>query len=57
MEVLRSKKFTMRVEDVAGQSFEAHGRRINAFDLVVKIKFPKIGMVGSVHFLRPLIPN
>jgi hypothetical protein len=42
---------------VAGQPFEAHGRRINAFDLVVKIKFPKIGMVRSVHFLRPLIPN
>jgi hypothetical protein len=56
MEMLRSKKFTMRVEDEAGQPLEAHGRRINAFDLAVKIKFLKIGMVGSARFLRPLIP-
>jgi hypothetical protein len=53
MEVLRSKKFTMLVEDVAGQPLEAHGRSINAFDLAVKIKFLKTGMVGLCIFCAP----
>jgi hypothetical protein len=56
METLRSKNWSMRVEEVAGQPFEAHGRRIVGLGLVVKIKFLKIGLFGLRVFSARLIP-
>jgi hypothetical protein len=44
METLRSKNGSMRVEEEAGQPFEARGRRIVAPGLFVKIKILKIGI-------------